>query len=112
VTLPYDGTYVLKLDTYGTAGTEIFQVNPFNSGVVSGGLTLITVEFVGSEADVSWYSTANKHYRLQYKNTLSDPAWTAVGSDVLATGSITVQADPNIGSNMQRYYRVQALDPP
>jgi hypothetical protein len=110
VALPYDGRYVLKLDTYGTPGTEIFQVNPFNSGAVSGGLTLITVEFVGSVANVSWYSTPNKHYRLQYKNTLSDPTWTAVGGDVLATGAITVQSDPNIGANATRFYRVEALD--
>jgi hypothetical protein len=111
VSLPYDGRYVLKLDTSGTAGTEIFQVNPFNSGVVSGGFMLITVEFAGGGANVSWYSTPNKHYRLQYKNTLSDSAWMAVGSDVQATGSITVQADPSIGPNGERYYRVWLLDP-
>jgi hypothetical protein len=35
VTLPLNGTYALVLSTYnGSAGTEIFQVNPFNYGEV------------------------------------------------------------------------------
>jgi hypothetical protein len=78
--------------------------------VIAGPL-MISAKRSGTVANVSWHSAPTKHYRLQYKNELSDPVWQAVGSDVTATDVITVQQDPNIGSLDYRFYRVQALDP-
>ncbi|HLH56555.1 MAG TPA: cadherin repeat domain-containing protein [Verrucomicrobiae bacterium] len=77
---------------------------------VIAGPTMITVQRLGAVANVSWHSAPTKHYRLQYKNNLSDASWQPVGSDVTATDVVTIQAD-NIGTNSWRFYRVQALDP-
>jgi hypothetical protein len=58
---------------------------------------------------LSFLAIAGKTYRVEYKNALDDPFWTALGSDVTATTSALTITD-NIGANPQRFYRVQVVD--
>jgi hypothetical protein len=78
---------------------------------VIAGPAMITVHRVGSVASVYFHSAPGKHYRLQYKNEMSDPAWQTLGSDITAIDLITIQPDATIGVRDHRFYRVQALDP-
>ncbi len=111
VTLAISGTYSLLLNNYGlTEGTEVFEVNPTMPGQVVVGPDLITVQIAPGTATPVWHSTPGKHYRLEYKNSLEDPAWTAVGADVTATDVTTSQVDSSIGTNATRFYRVHQLD--
>jgi hypothetical protein len=78
---------------------------------VIAGPSMITAHRVGSVANVYFHSAPGKHYRLQYKDELSDSAWQTVGSDITAIDVITIQPDATIGVRDHRFYRVQALDP-
>lgn len=57
--------------------------------------------------NVSVLSQANKSYVLQYKNSLSDPNWTALPA-VAGTGQTILLKDP-AASAANRFYRVQEL---
>jgi len=46
-----------------------------------------------------------KQYRLDYKNDLSDSAWTAFDSEV-ATNSVITLRDPSAGAAATRFYRM------
>jgi hypothetical protein len=52
---------------------------------------------------------AGKTYRVEFKNNLSETAWTPLGGNRLAT-SPTLTVTDNIGSQSQRFYRVLILD--
>ena len=78
---------------------------------VIAGPSMITVQRVGSVANVYFHSAPTKHYRMQYKTNVIDASWQRLGSDITAIDLITIQPDPTIGTNDHRFYRVQALDP-
>jgi hypothetical protein len=98
----------VRVTDNGTPSLSAAETLPIE---VIAGPTMITVQKIGAVANVYYHSAPTKHYRLQYKNELSDPNWQAVGSDLTATSLITIQPDATIGSNTHRFYRVQALDP-
>lgn len=58
---------------------------------------------------VSWFSVPGKLYRVQYKNSLTDPVWSDLPGDVAATGGTTSKADTTKTEQPNRYYRVQVL---
>jgi len=114
VTLPASGRYVLAMfSTVATAQSHAFQVVTPNDTPNVTGPIMITVTRAGGVATVYWRSEPSKIYRLQYKRRVDDPAWIDVspGVDVTATGLITSQMDPGIGTDNQRYYHVVLLNP-
>jgi hypothetical protein len=53
--------------------------------------------------------TPGKHYRVEYKNNLDDPAWTLLEDNVPAvTATLTVYDTTTTSS--QRFYRIVQLD--
>lgn len=52
---------------------------------------------------------AGKTYRVEYKNNLSDFAWSPLGGNRHATAA-TLTIDDNIGAQPQRFYRVLVVD--
>jgi hypothetical protein len=54
---------------------------------------------------IQWQSVPGKQYRVQFKNSLSDSAWTDISGDVTATGSTAAKVD-NTQSAAARFYRV------
>jgi hypothetical protein len=65
----------------------------------------------GSNAEVSFASNIATTYRVEFKNTLSNPSWSALpGADRLAgTGDIIGVTDSTIEGQSQRFYRVTVL---
>ena len=60
-----------------------------------------------SSVTLSWESVPSHIYRVQFKNALTDAAWTDLPGDVPATGSTSMKTDSSLGANTQRFYRIQ-----
>lgn len=62
---------------------------------------------------ISFTTVAGQHYRVEYKNNLTDASWTPVASaqNVPGTGSViqVSDPDPNVGNLPRRFYRVVLL---
>src|SRR5262249_30387846 len=58
---------------------------------------------------LAWSAIAGLTYRLQYKNSLSDPLWADVPGDVVATNVFASKLDPGAATNRSRFYRIVAL---
>jgi hypothetical protein len=63
----------------------------------------------GSQLTLSWPTIVGRVYRLEYKDDLGAPAWTALGSNFTATSTLysTVVATSAVP---QRFYRVVAVN--
>jgi hypothetical protein len=68
--------------------------------------------FTGPQGSVvlAWSAIPGRHYRVQFKNSLDDPAWTNLGAVVLASGLSATSTDTTIGHLRQRFYRVVMVD--
>jgi len=70
---------------------------------------LITaLEVAGGATTLTWTSFTNGIYRIDYKASLSIPAWTTVIPRVTATDS-TISITTNLPPAAQQYYRVTLL---
>jgi hypothetical protein len=71
------------------------------------------VGFVSNSPRISFSTFNGQHYRVDYKNNLTDASWTTVSgaSNVAGTGgTVTVtDPDPNINNVRHRFYRVVLL---
>jgi YD repeat-containing protein len=81
-TLPNDGASLLHV---------------IDESLDSGGLTLV------------WTSVAGRVYRVQFKNSLDDPAWSDLPGDVVAAGTRASKVDPTAGGLGRRFYRVMLV---
>jgi hypothetical protein len=63
----------------------------------------------GTTVTVQFESVAGKKYRLQYKESLNDSAWSDASGDLLANSATTTATD-NAATSASRFYRV-ALAP-
>lgn len=63
----------------------------------------------GSNADVSFLSQSGLSYQLQYKNNLTDPVWTSIGSLIAGDGSTKTISD-SLGQSY-RFYRLWIQQP-
>ena len=60
---------------------------------------------------VFWSAVPGKTYQLQYRNSLSDSAWTNLPGTVMANGTTAFKLDPVRGANSQGFYRVALVSP-
>ena len=61
----------------------------------------------GASALVNFFVVTGKTYQLEYKNSLSDPSWTSIGTPFTALASGQVQfPDPNASAQTQRFYHI------
>lgn len=58
--------------------------------------------------ELAWSSEPGRSYRLEYKNHVSDPSWTALGT-LTATSTRSTLRDATIGARAHRLYRVARL---
>jgi hypothetical protein len=65
-----------------------------------------TVAMTSGAAAVSFNSTPGSNYQVAYASTVNSTNWTALGTPVTATGSVTTVKDVTPATNMQRYYKV------
>ncbi len=66
------------------------------------------VNVLANQAVLTWSSSAGLKYRLQYKTDLSQPSWTDVVPDIVATNT-TTSVTNSLGSN-QKFFRVLLLN--
>jgi len=57
---------------------------------------------------LTWPVISGRTYQVQFKNSLGDPAWQALNSDVTILGGQGYLNDPGAG-NGPRFYRVVAF---
>ncbi|HEY6227031.1 MAG TPA: hypothetical protein VI282_07920, partial [Verrucomicrobiae bacterium] len=63
----------------------------------------------GTNVTISINSVAGLTYRLEYKNLLTDPAWTPVLPSASGTGGQVILLDTNAPHAPTRFYRVSAF---
>jgi hypothetical protein len=71
--------------------------------------TILTPEIIGSDLKLTWTSTSNVTYRIEFTPAV-DPAslnWIPLSGDVIATNTTASKLDPLTSSN--RFYRVLVL---
>jgi hypothetical protein len=69
----------------------------------------LTVNLNGSQLTLGWATVAGKVYRIEYKDDLSAPTWTTLGSDYLATGASHSFA-VDVSGIPQRFYRLRVVE--
>jgi DNA-binding beta-propeller fold protein YncE len=58
---------------------------------------------------INWSAIPGLTYRIQFKNNLTDPAWTDLSGDVQATNTVALKLDTPASTNVSRFYRIIAL---
>ncbi len=81
-----------------TAGTD-----PTKEGSALRVLTLSGAG--GGSVTVIWSAVPGKTYRVQFKDSVEAPDWSAVPGDVHAAGESASKVDTTAGAGLQRFYR-------
>jgi len=103
VTLTFNGsTNTLQLAMEADTGADC---NANFLMLVPSGSIMLTATVSGGTITISFPSQNGSSYQLLYKNNLTDPVWTPIGSPVPGNGSIESINDTVGGST--RFYRVQ-----
>ncbi len=63
----------------------------------------------GTNLFFSWSGAAGQIYQLEYKNNLTDPAWTPVGNPVTGAGG-TLTITNNSGTSLQRFFQLRLVN--
>ena len=59
---------------------------------------------------ISWGAIEGRTYRVQFKDSLNDAAWTDLEEDVIAGGLTASKVDASIGARQERYYRILLME--
>jgi hypothetical protein len=100
-TFSQPGTYVLRL----AANDGEVKVSDETTVTITNSLRITSIQSSGATITLRWTSLSGKVYRVEYKNSLSDPNWTNLSGDVTATSSLTTWSDTT-ASTPGRFYRV------
>jgi hypothetical protein len=57
----------------------------------------------------NWTGIAGQTYRLEYKDDLTSPTWTPLGSPVAGNGG-TLTTTNNFGASLQRFFRLRLVN--
>jgi hypothetical protein len=63
----------------------------------------------GGDLIISWPSIAGQSYQLEYKDDLSAPTWTPLGSAVIGNGG-TLSATNSFSAAGQRFFRLRLVN--
>jgi hypothetical protein len=113
------GRVLDKSITFGTATVNYLPASPaslptHDKGAIilpKVGVGFISVSFPsndGGTVRVVWESVVGVSYRVQSKNSLSEPSWTDLPGDVVAVGP-TCTKDDVLVSSPHRFYRILVL---
>lgn len=98
-----DGTGDFDNDDFKDSSEYFAGTNPTDP------LSLLTITRAipgAGQFTVEWRAVAGKLYRMQYKDTLNDPAWQNVPGDVTAGSANASKTDITTGGIPLRFYRV------
>jgi lamin tail-like protein/carbohydrate binding protein with CBM4/9 domain len=68
-------------------------------------LPAISIQVSGGNLMLNWPSTVGLNYQIQYKDDLTAPTWTPLGSPLAGTGAF-ISVTNNFTSSAQRFYRI------
>ena len=95
-----------------SGSVSTFRLNQDNGGWNANFLLLVpvgahgpklSIALSGSNVTISFPTQTGATYQVQYKNNLTDPSWTPLGSPIAGTGAVASVQDSVAGS--ARYYR-------
>jgi hypothetical protein len=69
----------------------------------------LNIQPSGTNLWLTWPGVAGQSYQLEYKNDLTDPAWTPLGSPVMGTGA-TLTLTNSFGASAQSYFRLRLVN--
>ena len=69
----------------------------------------MTIQPSGTNLWLTWPGVAGQSYQLEYKDDLTAPTWTPLGSPVTGTGG-TLTTTNNFGAASQRYFRLRLVN--
>jgi subtilisin family serine protease len=73
-------------------------------------LSITAMRTDGADFFFTFKSVAQRTYRIEYKDALTDPTWLPLGADITATSAATEVQDAGIvGSQPSRFYRARLL---
>ena len=95
----------------GNTNAVYFMTNftPRSANTLAGPLQIVDLSFNGGSVSLTWSTIPGHTYRVEYKDDLSAPDWTALTEDLLAL-SETASATDTISPNGHRFYRVLRSD--
>lgn len=108
----------LSRDGKGDAdGDGLSDLNEFKAGTSPVGnssfLRAMTVSPLnGGTTTVIWNSVPGRVYRVQYKNSLNDPAWAGLAGEVVAGDRTASKVDDTASGLNQRFYRIVLVSQP
>ena len=102
--LDHDGTADTDYDTQTDAEEFRAGTDPTNGDSVLQVLTITSPR--SDQTTILWYAVPGRAYRVQYKNSVTDPEWTDLPSIVTATSTTGSATDLTAGAEAHRYYRV------
>jgi hypothetical protein len=68
---------------------------------------LVNVSILGSGLLLNWQTVLGQSYQVEYKNNLTDPAWTVLGGPISGTGGF-ISVTNNATLSTQRFFRITA----
>jgi hypothetical protein len=67
----------------------------------------VNASILGSDLSLNWQSVLGQSYQIEYKNNLTDPAWTALGGPISGTGGF-ISVTNSVTLSTQRFFRIIA----
>ncbi len=69
----------------------------------------VNIQISGTNLFLNWLAVAGQSYQLEYKDDLTAPAWTSLGSPLTGTGG-TLTLTNNFGASPQRFFRLRLVN--
>ncbi|MBW8865161.1 MAG: hypothetical protein JF609_09625 [Verrucomicrobia bacterium] len=90
------------------SANSAYTIGATGSGsvTIAGNSVPSSIAKAGGNMKITWGSVVNKTYRVAYKNSLSDAAWTNLSGLITATATSTSYTDATASGKTQRYYVV------
>jgi hypothetical protein len=81
---------------------------PQSANSLAGLSPFVNTSLAGNVITLTWNSIPGRTYRLEFKNSPDDPAWTQLGADITATADTTSATDN--AAVRRRFYRARRLE--
>ncbi|MBN2686085.1 MAG: lamin tail domain-containing protein [Pontiellaceae bacterium] len=105
-TAPSTNSMAIVVRDNGTpnlSDTEWFSVKVVEPPIMS------NISVSASDIQFSWPTVEGQHYRVYYKNALTDPDWSPLGNIIPGTGATVIQSDTATDAD-ERFYTIK-LEP-
>jgi len=105
-------TYVITVTVTDNGKPHASTTRPFKVTVNQHPLApRVVIESVtASGVTINWSGVIGRTYRVQFKQSLTDPTWIDLDGDITAETSDLTKADLTAGASRERYYRILLID--